>query len=163
NEEVTAGLDALVRSTGCKVVAPRAGLDAVRPMCPDGTEILTEEGLEKAGWFKVRAIPLAGRGRAPLAYRVRWSNKTVLLSGRIPAGAAEPTELTPRRSAKVPGFFSELPVGEPIAPRRLTETMSQRPVLRIALVAVAGLAIGLALLLILRREPDEPDEPDQRS
>jgi len=84
NEEVTAGLDALVRSTGCKVVAPKAALDAVRSMCPDGTEILTEEGLEKTGWFNVRAIPLAGRGRAPLAYRVRWNNKTVLLSGRIP-------------------------------------------------------------------------------
>src|SRR5207249_6887596 len=90
-EEATAGLAALVRSTGCKVVAPRGGLDAVRRMCPTGTEILTQEDLEKNGWFKVRAIPLGGRGLAPVAYRVRWAGKTVLLSGRIPVKSSIPS------------------------------------------------------------------------
>jgi metallo-beta-lactamase class B len=83
-KEATAGLAALVRSTGCKVVAPRAGLDVVQRMCPAGTEVLTEAGLDKNGWFKVQALPLRGRGRAPLAYRIRWADKTVLVSGRIP-------------------------------------------------------------------------------
>src|SRR5262249_49418048 len=80
----TAGLAALVQHTGCKVVAPKAGLDVVQSTCPAGTKILTEEDLEKKGWFEVRALPLGGRGRAPLAHKVRWAHKTVLFSGHIP-------------------------------------------------------------------------------
>jgi hydroxyacylglutathione hydrolase len=80
----TAGLAALVRRTGCKVVAPGAGLDAVRARCPTGAEVFPAEGLAKRGWFDAEAVPLAGRGVAPVAYRLRWAGKTVLLSGRIP-------------------------------------------------------------------------------
>ena len=83
-EQATAGLAELVRKTGCAVVAPKAGLDSVRRACPDGAEILTEDDLGKKGWFEVRAIPLRGRGRAPMAYQLRWAGKTVLISGRIP-------------------------------------------------------------------------------
>jgi glyoxylase-like metal-dependent hydrolase (beta-lactamase superfamily II) len=90
DKEATAGLATLVRRTGCKVVAPSAGLDHVRGMCPAGTEILTEKSLEKQGWFAVRALPLRGRGLAPMAYRVRWANKTVLLSGGIPVKLSIP-------------------------------------------------------------------------
>jgi hydroxyacylglutathione hydrolase len=82
--DATAGLDAVVRSAGCKVVAPRAGLDTVRKACPPETEILTEDDLQKHQWFEGEAIPLQGRGVAPLAYRVQWAGKTVLLTGRIP-------------------------------------------------------------------------------
>ena len=46
--------------------------------------ILTEEEFEQAGWFDVKVLPLDGRGLAPLAYLFRWSNKSVLISGRIP-------------------------------------------------------------------------------
>jgi hypothetical protein len=92
----TAGLDALVRHAGCSVVAPKAGLEEVRRLCPAGTKLLTEEDLTGAGWFEVEAIPLGGRGVAPLAYRLRWAGKTVLVSGRIPVKAAVPAleELT---------------------------------------------------------------------
>jgi metallo-beta-lactamase class B len=87
----TAGLAALVKATGCKVVAPAAGLDAVRRACPSGTEILTEKDLEKGGWFDVLAMSLKGRGAAPVAYRVTWANKTVLISGLIPVKLSPPT------------------------------------------------------------------------
>jgi glyoxylase-like metal-dependent hydrolase (beta-lactamase superfamily II) len=83
DEEATAGLAALVQSTGCQVVAPKAGLQRVRRLCPQGSKVLTDEDLAKSSWFEVRAIPLGGRGVAPLAYQVRWAGKTVLLSGRI--------------------------------------------------------------------------------
>ena len=89
--EATAGLAAMVERTGCRVVAPRAGLDAVRKACPEHTEPLTETDLEKSGWIEVKAIPLEGRGLAPVAYVVRWAGKTVLVSGRIPAKLNAPT------------------------------------------------------------------------
>jgi len=87
----TAGLAAIVKETGCKVVAPSAGRDAVRRICPAGTEILTEQDLEKSGWFNVQAIRLQGRGLAPLAYQVVWEKKTVVISGRIPVKLDPPT------------------------------------------------------------------------
>lgn len=83
-EEATAGLAELVRRYGCQVVAPKAALDTVRKLCPDGTKILTEDDLGKAGWFEAQTIPLGGRGLAPLAYVVLWAGKTVILSGHIP-------------------------------------------------------------------------------
>jgi hypothetical protein len=51
--------------------------------------VLGEAHLEAAGWFDVRVIPLGGRGTSPVAYRLRWGGKTVLVPGRIP------TRLTP--------------------------------------------------------------------
>jgi metallo-beta-lactamase class B len=87
----TAGLTALVQATGCQVVAPRAGLEEVRRLCPAGTRVVTEEDLEKSGWFEVHPIALEGRGLAPLAYEVRWAGKTVLISGRIPMKLNTPT------------------------------------------------------------------------
>jgi glyoxylase-like metal-dependent hydrolase (beta-lactamase superfamily II) len=89
--ETTAGLAAVVGRTGCNVFAPRAGLDAVRKACPEQTEPLTEADLEKSGWFEVQAIPLHGRGQAPVAYQVRWAGKTVLFSGRLPVKLTAPT------------------------------------------------------------------------
>jgi glyoxylase-like metal-dependent hydrolase (beta-lactamase superfamily II) len=84
DERATAGLAALARGSGCRVVAPRAGVEEVRGLCPAGVAVLTEEDLEKGGGFEVRAIPLGGRGLAPVAYRLRWAGKTVLVTGRIP-------------------------------------------------------------------------------
>jgi hypothetical protein len=101
--EATGGLAELVKNSGCRVVAPRAGLDAVRRLCPDGTDILTEDDLEKAGWFEVQALPLGGRGVAPLAYRLRWAGKTVLVSGRIPEKLAAPTAEQVLRDVAGPG------------------------------------------------------------
>jgi glyoxylase-like metal-dependent hydrolase (beta-lactamase superfamily II) len=80
----TSGLGEFVRATKCRVVVPKAGLDSVRRLCPEGTELLTEDDLAKAGWFEVRPITLSGRGIAPVAYEVRCAERTVLFSGRIP-------------------------------------------------------------------------------
>jgi metallo-beta-lactamase class B len=91
DRESTGGLEALLAHAGAglQVVAPKAGLETVRPLCP-AEKLRTEEDLAKAGWFDVEAIPLAGRGQAPLAYRLRWAGKTVLVSGRIPVKASVP-------------------------------------------------------------------------
>ena len=73
DEEATAGLVAVVERFGCKVVAPEDGLERVRKLCPAGTTILTDGDAEAAGWFDARAIPLGGRGLAPVAYRLSWA------------------------------------------------------------------------------------------
>jgi glyoxylase-like metal-dependent hydrolase (beta-lactamase superfamily II) len=91
DEEATAGLATLVQSTGCQVVAPGAGLERVRRLCPAGAKLLSGEDFEKSGWLDVQAIPLLGRGLTPAAYRVRWASKTVLFSGRIPVKLSAPT------------------------------------------------------------------------
>jgi glyoxylase-like metal-dependent hydrolase (beta-lactamase superfamily II) len=91
DERATSGLKALVRDSACRVVAPGAGLDTVRRLCPVGTRVLTEKEFEKSGWLDVQAIPLEGRGLAPLAYRVRWKGKVVLVSGRIPVRVSNPS------------------------------------------------------------------------
>jgi len=90
DKEATAGLAALVEHSGCRVVAARAALETVRPLCPAGTGLLAAEDLATLGWFDGRAIPLQGRGRAPVAYELRWTGKTVLVSGRIPTKLSLP-------------------------------------------------------------------------
>jgi glyoxylase-like metal-dependent hydrolase (beta-lactamase superfamily II) len=105
--EATAGLEALVRDSGCRVVAPKAGLDDVRRLCPAGTRVLTEDEPGKGGWFDVRAIPLGGRGRAPVAYEVRWAGKTVLVSGRIPVKLTNATAERLLKELTAPGGSAE--------------------------------------------------------
>jgi hypothetical protein len=90
-DDALAGLDALVRRTGCWVVAAQAGLDQVKRLCPPETRILTEMDLAKNSWFDVETIPLEGRGIAPVAYRLRWAAKTVLVSGHIPVKPSAPS------------------------------------------------------------------------
>jgi glyoxylase-like metal-dependent hydrolase (beta-lactamase superfamily II) len=84
DQRATAGLKRLVEDAACRVVAPKASLAAVRSLCPVGTEVLTEEDLKARGWLDIQALPLEGRGLAPLAYRLQWDGKVVLVSGRIP-------------------------------------------------------------------------------
>jgi glyoxylase-like metal-dependent hydrolase (beta-lactamase superfamily II) len=79
-----AGLDELIESCHPEVIGSPAGLEDLRDACPDGTAILSAEDLPARGWFEVTAVPLRGRGVAPIAYRLRWAGKTVLFSGRIP-------------------------------------------------------------------------------
>jgi glyoxylase-like metal-dependent hydrolase (beta-lactamase superfamily II) len=90
DKEATAGLEALVRRTGCKVVAPRAGYDAVARAVPAGTDILSEDDVKSRNWLDCRPISLQGRGFAPVAYELRHADKTVLISGRIPAKPSVP-------------------------------------------------------------------------
>jgi glyoxylase-like metal-dependent hydrolase (beta-lactamase superfamily II) len=90
DKETTAGLETLVRRTGCKVVAPRAGYDAVARLVPTGTEILSEEDVKSRNWLDLHPIPLAGRGLAPVAYLLRHADRKVLLPGRIPTKPSVP-------------------------------------------------------------------------
>jgi glyoxylase-like metal-dependent hydrolase (beta-lactamase superfamily II) len=80
----TAGLSALVAKSGCKILAPRAGLDAVRRACAEGTGILSEDDFAAQGWFDAKLLPVSGRGYSGLAYQFRWAEKIILVSGRIP-------------------------------------------------------------------------------
>ena len=84
NARSTAGLKALVETTHAEVIAPRAGLDAARALCPPDTALSAAEDLPARSAFEVRVIPLKGRGLAPVAYVIPWAGKTVLISGRIP-------------------------------------------------------------------------------
>ena len=104
----TAGLAALVQRTHCQVIAPRAGLEDIRRLCPAGTKVLSEEDLPARDWFGVQMIPVAGRGRAPLAYLLSWAGKTVLVSGRI-LTKMDPITLEPlRRDLKALGGDARL-------------------------------------------------------
>src|SRR5439155_23195063 len=40
--------------------------------------------------FDVKVLPLRGRGVAPIAYEMPWTDKTVLFSGRIPLKLNQP-------------------------------------------------------------------------
>jgi hypothetical protein len=84
DEEATSGLPALVKRYGCQVVAARSGHEAIRARCPGGMALVAAEDIGKQGWFEVRPIVLQGRGLAPVAYELRWADRIVLVSGRIP-------------------------------------------------------------------------------
>jgi metallo-beta-lactamase class B len=99
----TAGLSALVKESGCQVVAPGGARDRVRQLCPAETRILSADDLAKNEWFTVQVIPLQGRGTAPVAYQVSWAGKTVLLSGRIPVKSSYATFEQLVRVVKQPG------------------------------------------------------------
>jgi hypothetical protein len=103
DEDATAGLADLVRETGCRVVAAKEGLDAVRHRCPAGTSVLTGEECIKESGLEGKVIPLAGRGLAPLAYALKWAGKTVLVSGRIPVKMNVPEVMRLRDDLKGPG------------------------------------------------------------
>ncbi len=80
----TAGLNELVEQCRAAVVASYDGVERLRESFPPGTTIIPAEELPAKGWFPVVSIPLRGIGFAPAAYELRWSEKTVLFTGRIP-------------------------------------------------------------------------------
>ena len=88
--ENTAGLAELVDKTGAIVIAPATGLDRIRAVCPSATTVLSSDDLASRGWFEAAPIPLRGPGFAPIAYRLKWANKNVLISGRIPIKPTTP-------------------------------------------------------------------------
>ena len=85
----TAGLKDLVEACHLRVAAASAGIPDLRRICPSGTDILPAEELAAAGWFSVATIAVAGRGVAPVAYRLTLGGKSVLFSGRIPVKVSE--------------------------------------------------------------------------
>jgi hypothetical protein len=82
--ECMAGLPALLTKCRCHVVAPRAARGVIDNTCPAGTSLVAVEDLPGRGWFHVEPILLSGRGLAPVAYLMRWGEKSFLCSGRIP-------------------------------------------------------------------------------
>jgi glyoxylase-like metal-dependent hydrolase (beta-lactamase superfamily II) len=119
--KATAGLSAVVKRTGCAVVSPKAAVERVRRLCPAGTRVLTEDELELSSWLDVHALPLEGRGVAPVAYQLRWGGKTVLVSGRIPVKLSDPSVEELERevlgSAEgIPGYLRSLERLEAIKP-----------------------------------------------
>jgi glyoxylase-like metal-dependent hydrolase (beta-lactamase superfamily II) len=109
DKEATAGLPALVRAAGCKVVVAREGVAAVRAMCPAGTTVLAAEDLPAKGGDapvtlpELRVIPLGGRGAAPVAYHFRWAGKAVLASGTVPRKPSVPSSAEVARAVNGPG------------------------------------------------------------
>lgn len=79
----TAGLVDLVDKLDCTVVAPEAGLPAVRETCPVNTRFVAAEVFAAESSFPVRVIALEAVGEWPVAYEVRWAGKTLLLPGRM--------------------------------------------------------------------------------
>jgi glyoxylase-like metal-dependent hydrolase (beta-lactamase superfamily II) len=82
-EDLT-GLRALVTATGCTVVAPREGFDAVSAACPPGTALLDAASLPAARWFPVTVVPVEGLAAAGAAYALPWQGRTVVLTGALP-------------------------------------------------------------------------------
>jgi len=90
----TSGLAELVRKTACRVIAPTAGLDEVRRLCPPETDVVAADQWTKVGDFALRAIPLEGRGTPAVAYSLRRANREALVTGVIPVKIA-PESLMP--------------------------------------------------------------------
>jgi hypothetical protein len=82
--EETAGLLELVAKCHPQIFAAPAGIGRLGESLPAGTVILPATALPGKGWFIVEPIEVGGRGQAPIAYRVNWTGKTALFSGRIP-------------------------------------------------------------------------------
>jgi glyoxylase-like metal-dependent hydrolase (beta-lactamase superfamily II) len=82
-EADSGSLAELIATGSCPVVAPRAGVGALRRAFPRGSFVASDD-LPAKHWFPVQAIPLAGRGKDPVAYQVTWAGKSVLLTGQIP-------------------------------------------------------------------------------
>lgn len=84
-----AGLPSLLAKSRCSVVAPRAARREIERICPAGTSFVSAEELPAKGWFTGEAILLRGRGTASVVYLLRWGEKAVLCSGRIPIKACQ--------------------------------------------------------------------------
>lgn len=85
------GLRSLLKRWRAAVVVPPEGREAVRADSRTAVRILTPEELRRAFGVEVGAVPLGGRGKAPVGYIATVRGKTVLLSGRIPARPDQPS------------------------------------------------------------------------
>lgn len=109
DKEATAGLAALVKSDGSAVVVRADGVEAVRGRLPEGARVLAAEGIVAKGADApfappgLRVLRLDGRGTAPAGYALRWANKNVLLSGRVPAKPAVESAEEAVRAVTGPG------------------------------------------------------------
>jgi metallo-beta-lactamase class B len=81
-----AGLNDLLEGSRAEVFVDAGGIELLARKCPRGTTILPAQRLAERGWLEGSPIPLHGSGLAQIAYRVRWSGKTVLFTGAFPLG-----------------------------------------------------------------------------
>ena len=88
----TAGLGALVGQCHATVVVAPEGRAKIRELCPPGAVVVSSNDLVQQRWFDVTPVKLRGRGVAPIAYRFKWSGKTVLCAGRFPIDPDVPNE-----------------------------------------------------------------------
>ena len=79
-----ADLPGVVAATGAKVAVGAGGVERVKAKLPAGAAVVSAEEVGSLGWFDGAAVPLAGRGIAPVAYQFKLGGKVVLVSGRIP-------------------------------------------------------------------------------
>ncbi len=86
-----AGLRELVDRCHPRVYAAQAGLADVRRTCPAGTDIRPADELATASGLAVEKVDVAGRGFAPVAYRLATGGKSVLFSGQIPVKLTDET------------------------------------------------------------------------
>jgi metallo-beta-lactamase class B len=115
--DATAGLAEAVARWHPKVVAATDGLAFLKTLLPAGTELLDAADLASKLGLDATAIALRGRGRAPVAYRLVWDGRTVLISGKIPVA------ITPDRGARL---FDDLRA----APANATEYLASLSALR---------------------------------
>ncbi len=83
--DATAGLTDLLEHGNPQVVAPAEGIHVLQTTYPTAKQIVSLKDLPTQGWFEVEAIPMAGAGKYPVAYKLPWAGKTVVISGRMPA------------------------------------------------------------------------------
>jgi glyoxylase-like metal-dependent hydrolase (beta-lactamase superfamily II) len=106
------GLKDMLAKASVTIVAESAALSGLRKACPAATVILSAQDLSQRRWFDVTPIPLFGK-TAPVAYRLRWGEKVILFSGRVPVPAynqtaREQTAASIKSDADVLDFLSSL-------------------------------------------------------
>ncbi len=83
--EASSGLASLVGATRCAVVAPAAAIEALRARCPAGTNFVDARSLASSGWFPADVVEVRGVKTPSIAYVIRWADRTVVVSGKLPA------------------------------------------------------------------------------
>jgi glyoxylase-like metal-dependent hydrolase (beta-lactamase superfamily II) len=109
-EPETAGLRELVERCHVTVVASPAVLRRLRETCPSGMSLLSTDELPARGWFEVSPVPLRAGDLSPIAYRLEWAGKSVLLSGGIPVTVKDgswpdPSSMSPRTRERALDFL----------------------------------------------------------
>lgn len=115
------GLRALVEETGCEIVVPDVGRDAVAAVCPQGTKFTSAQDFFAAQSLDIQVYTLAGRGVSPMAYLLAWKDKSVLVSGQIPIMLSEQSVAELQEAIRSPS-------GDPVGlARSLDELRSMNP------------------------------------
>lgn len=81
----TGGLASMIERTGCAVIAPVTAHSQLRRMCKERTRFDKAEDVQKLGRYVAEALTLGGRGLAPTGWWLRDGERTVLISGQVPA------------------------------------------------------------------------------